>query len=140
ESETLPSEQRAAFARGLSTFALASDDLELAGELGAIAAAAFPRDLSIRQQLFDVAVRGRKPELLDATLAEVRTIEGEGPLWHYGRALRLVMAGESTANASERAIEELTAARKLRSGWSLPVLLAAEIYDRRGDTARAADA
>ncbi|MGC1274999.1 MAG: tetratricopeptide repeat protein [Planctomycetaceae bacterium] len=139
-SETLPATDRARLAGGLAELALTAGDVGFAWELGGLAATAFPRQLEIRRMLLDVAVQSRRTESMDEVLTDIRRIEGEGALWHYGRALKIVMLSDAKNGPPVAALDELTRARTLRPGWSQPVLLTAEIYDRQGETSRATDA
>ena len=141
-SEGLPADDRARLAGHLAGYAVIAGDLALAAELGAVAAKASPNDLAIREMLLDVAVRDEKYERLDGILAEVHRIEGPGALWHYGQALKSFTTSDKAQAGARwtKTLDQIAEARALRPGWSKPVLLAAEIYDRQGESSRAADA
>jgi tetratricopeptide (TPR) repeat protein len=138
-SERLSPADRTRLAEGLSSLAARSEAFELAADLAAMVAEARPNDLRIRQHGIDIAVRGRQWDRLEAILADVRKIEGEGPLWHYGRALQRLANAQGSDDLAV-AFDDASKARVLRPGWSKAVLLLAEILDRQGDAARAADA
>lgn len=134
-------QDRTQLAEGLAELALSVDEYDLARELGRVAAKAAPQRIEIRELLLDVAVRSSDAAALENVLAEIRAIEGEGALWHYGRAAGFVLnANQNTADSYASALEELRKARTLRPGWPQPVLLTAEIHERQGDASRAADA
>ncbi len=92
-----------------------------------------PNNLQIRLQLLDLAFRSGDDAGIKETLVEVEKVQGKGPHWRYGEALRLRLlakgAGDPLLN---RALKHLAQARKSYPTWPPPVVLAAQIYLRQG--------
>ena len=123
------------FTRNFAQIFLAIGDYDEAERLGLMGAELKPGDLSIRMLLFDVALRAKRPKMMDRVLRDVRGIAGEGPLWNYGQAVNLILLGhlahdrQSLANARLH----LTKAKSLRPTWSAIPLVSAEIEIQQGD-------
>lgn len=135
-------EERVRLADGLANLALALGDFDLASELGTIVSDAQPNNMRIRLLLLDAAFRGGREDAVTPILADLRRIEGEGPLWHYAEALRLTASAKADPESPLLAQAEthLAAAKVGRPGWSRLPLLSAEIAKLRGNDDRAADA
>lgn len=133
-SDLSPSDQLVLYA-GLSELALTIEDFDEAERLISLVAERQPNDLRVRLLLFDLAVRAGKTDALERVLAEVQRIEGTGPLWHYGQAVRLAVTAESQKRRDlhVQAREHLREARIKRPAWSRVPLLAAQISDADGD-------
>ncbi|MGQ0633609.1 MAG: tetratricopeptide repeat protein [Planctomycetaceae bacterium] len=132
---------------GLAELAIATEDWAFAKRLCRQLAQQQPNDLRIRLLLFDVYYREQPADAVEQerqhaqmkqVLAEVREIEGAGPLWNYGEAIRLSLEAaqadsrnqpEARAEAYARAKEHLTQARMARPAWSRVWLLSAQIAD-----------
>jgi len=127
--------EKLVFARNFALMFLAIDDCDEAERLGLIGAGLQPGDLSIRMVLFDIALRARRPALMERVLQEVRGITGEGPVWHYGEALNLILRGNLVNDEKSLAKARLHAAkaRALRPTWARIPLVSAEIELQRGD-------
>ena len=99
-------------------------------------------NLSVHLLLFELAFRSEDLEGMQASLARVQTIEGSGPLWRFGEAMRLCVQAvqEKSNDASlidplyDRALEQLAEAVVLRPNWSRIPRLKAEIFERRKRT------
>ncbi len=84
--------------RGLVAASLALNDFSQAERLGGILMADSPRDLRVRQEMFELAVQARDFKLMDAALDEIHRVESDGPIWHYAAALRLILPSEKDRN------------------------------------------
>jgi len=97
-------------------------------------------NISIHLLLFDLALRSGNLTAMNRSLQQVYEIEGNGPMWRVGEAIRLtVEAGKlDESKVAERqvlykkAIEQLAEAAVERPGWTRIARLKAEIYDRQG--------
>lgn len=123
--------------RGLANLALAISDFELAEELCVELSKLDPNNLSVQLLLFDLALLGDRKSILEEALGSIKRIEGDGPLWRYGEAVRLTIEGrgeDGDANALATAEIHLAEARISRPSWSRIPLLMAEIDDMQDDT------
>jgi predicted Zn-dependent protease len=95
--------------------------------------------LSIRLLLFDVALRAKQPKLMGEVLEEVKGITGEGPLWHYGEAVRLTLLSELSPSQEllSQARFHLVKAKTQRPAWVRIPLLFAEVETQSGDLSAA---
>jgi tetratricopeptide (TPR) repeat protein len=127
--------------RGLAGAFLQLDDFGRTRRLCYRVSAAEPTDLPIRLVLFDLAWRADDPSGLDQAVKEIYSIEGPGPFWHYGSALKLVIGikadKEREAGCLEEAQKHLIEARTLRPAWSRVPLLSAIISEAQNDVDRA---
>ncbi len=131
-------EERAQLLVGLGAFLLQLNDFEVARQYCSEAAKLLPHNLRARILLFDLALRAADPEALGEVVAEIEQIEGQGALWHYGRALELVLRSiVSKENHWSKARNLLMQAAALRPAWSRVPLLLAEIAERQGDSQQA---
>lgn len=106
------------------------------------AAGRLPADLSIRQQLFDLAMLAANDVAAGNYVEKLREVEGpEGVLWRYEQAARRVQAarrGDADALAeAKRLIGEVNARR--RNNWHRVLVLEAEIAEIEGSTDLALD-
>ncbi len=147
---TWPEDDRVALWSDLAELALAAGDLELAERLARRLGERELADLAVHRLAVDVALHGGDPAALETALEAIAEIEGEGPLWHFGRAALLVLqASAGTGDDSDpaaapaeeqartllaQAQEHLAAARRLRPAWARLPALAAEIYELQGDS------
>lgn len=119
---------------GLGAFLLQINDFEAARVYCQQAAELLPHNLRARVLLFDLALRAGDPAALGPIVAEIEQIEGRGALWHYGRAVELVL--RSVVSGENRWFEArnlLVQAGALRPAWSRVPLLLAEIAERQND-------
>ncbi|MDB5342793.1 MAG: domain protein putative component of TonB system [Schlesneria sp.] len=127
------------FVRNFAMMFLAIGDFPNAEEQGRLGATLQPTDLSIRLLLFDVALRAKQPKLMGEILEEVKRITGEGPLWHYGEAVRLTLLSELSPNQEllSQARFHLVKAKTQRPAWVRIPLLFAEVETQSGDLSAA---
>lgn len=125
---------RLALAVGITRWAIALEDYDLAKSLLQSIAAAEPANIQVRLLLFDIAWQTGRAETMETALKEVRQIEQDGALSHYGEALRLALVGKQKNDTAllEQAIARLAEARTRRANWAKTAWLAGEIYDFRG--------
>jgi len=140
ESKSMSAADRSRLAESLTGLAFEANALELAAVTAEVAAAARPNDLPLRQVMLELAVRRQKFDLLNGILTQIQQIEGNGALWHYGKALQLMAASDGGKESLKLALKEVQVARTLHPNWSKPALLLAEILDRQGESSRAANA
>jgi tetratricopeptide (TPR) repeat protein len=121
--------------RNLTLGYLVVEDFDAAERYGRAVAEARPTDLTSRLILFDVALRGKRPQLMQRVLDEVRSIAGEGPIWHYGMAVLISMSGniEKDPEAVTKARFHLAKAKTMRPTWPRIPLLYAQIETQIGD-------
>lgn len=136
-------EDKTAFYLNFTMLFLAAGDYEDAKQIGLAAAEAEPNDLTIRLLLFDVALRTKQPELMGKVLNEMGALTNEGPLWNYGEAVRLILAGEKDKDkekakeAFQSARVHLSKAMAQRPRWVRVPLMNAEIERLEGNSVRA---
>ena len=91
-----------------------------------------PHDALIRYRLFEMALAthdARDPAgslaELDRVLAEIDGIAGQGPLWKYGKAVRLKLeaGGKDKPELFDAAMNYADQARSMRLAWSRPYVL-----------------
>ncbi len=129
-----PEEDRVGLWRSLAAAALQIREVDLAGELARRVLEIDPTDSRVRMFLFDAALLAVDSTGMEQALEEIRHIEGEGPLWHYGTAvlLRLTASGDDREPLA-RAQRHLAEARAMRPNWSRLAALAAEIFELQGE-------
>ncbi len=129
------------FLQKMALMFLSINDYAESERIGLAGAALQPGNLSIRVLLFDVALRAHRPQLMKQVLNEVRAISGEGPLWHYGEAVRCTLAAQSRDQAKhlQRARLLLAQAQGQRPGWPQIPLLKAKIEMQLADKDDAID-
>lgn len=92
-----------------------------------------PNNLQIRLQLLDIAFRSQDDASIKETLEEVEKVQGKGPHWRYGEALRLRLLAKGAGDPLlSRALEHVALARKAYPSWPPPVVLAAQVYLQQG--------
>ena len=126
------SDDRLTLERGLAGLSFEAGDAVQAAEHARQACEIDPENLEARLFLFDLAFRNGDAAGVKRVLQEIRGLEGEGPFWHYGEASLCLLAKPASATLDEAAFEHISAAQKLRPGWSALSLLTAQIYDRQG--------
>ncbi len=99
-----------------------------------------PDNLAVRVALFEQAMRDHDREEMQAQLAAIREIDGEGAQWLYGRAVLLSLGAEDgSAPQLDQALKLLERAGEERPRWPRVPLLAAGIYERQGRQEEALD-
>jgi cellulose synthase operon protein C len=99
-----------------------------------------PHDAVIRYQLLELALRThnyREPADsladIDRLLSEIETVAGQGPLWYYGKAVRLrLAAAREKPESYDRAMKFAAEAQRRRLRWSRPHVLMGEICELQG--------
>jgi cellulose synthase operon protein C len=95
-----------------------------------------PNNVQVRFTLFELGLADNDPEKSKLALEEIRRIEGEGPLWHYGEAVRLMRQATGGGNEAllDEAMRRLGRAREMRPNWGRVPMMMAGIHDERGNT------
>ncbi len=119
--------------RGLAGLWLGTGEIAQAIRYARLACDADPQNLEARLFLFDVALDTGDAPVVKKVVQEIRELEGEGPLWHYGEAALCLLSKPATAALDEAAFQHISAARNLRPDWPALSLLTARIQDRRGE-------
>jgi len=138
DTNKFSAEERLRLCRSLAMYLWEAGDLEHAKLLAAQACEADRANLAIRLLLFELTYLSKDASGMEKVLAEIRSFQKEGALWHYGEAVRLAVLGEretdtqKQASQFQQAIEHLSAARQQRPGWGRIPLLAGRLYDRLG--------
>ena len=137
----------------MGRLAAALQDYDQAQRLWRIVADAEPANLRIRLMLIDLAWQAGRTDDMEQPIAEIRSLEQNGPFSHYGEALRLTGLGKRYKDKAERTkdnslLEQANALfdqadcqldetrAQYPSWWKIP-LLAAEISDIRGKSGTA---
>lgn len=103
-------------------------------------------NLSVHLLLFELSLRSDDATVMTESLAQVKSIEGGGPLWRLGEAIRLMVEASNLAASNPgsqattadalyfKAAEQLAEAAVRRPGWSRIYRLKGEISDRQKKT------
>jgi tetratricopeptide (TPR) repeat protein len=133
-----PASEKGSLLVGLGAVLLQLGDYDTARRYSSEAAELMPNSLRARILLFDLALQAADRGALARVVREIEEIEGRGALWHYGRAVELVLTSSSpTDNRLEEARGLLMQAAAMRPAWSRIPLLLAEISERQKDPERA---
>lgn len=99
----------------------------------------FAGDVRIQQLWFDLALKAGSEDAITQALAAIQRIEeGQGPLWHYGEALRLLrQARQGKKEVLDAARTHLEAAAKARPSWPSVVLARAQLEELLGQPEQA---
>jgi tetratricopeptide (TPR) repeat protein len=131
-TEQFSEAQRLQLWNGLLSSSRLAGDREQSRKLCRRVAEKKPDSLQVWLQLLNLAFESGDAAGIKQILKEVERIEGKGPLWHYGEAIRLKsMAKEGEAALLDQALQHVTETRKLSPTWSSPVVLAAQIYQQQ---------
>jgi cellulose synthase operon protein C len=125
---------------GLHIPCLQANDLPQARRLCEKVADSQPHNVQARFRLFELAQAAQDEAGMKKVLDEVKKIEGEGPLWCYGEALRLRMAvpaGRTDDPRLDQALVLLARAGKSRPAWAEIPRWMGNIYDQQGKSAEA---
>ncbi|MEI7457927.1 MAG: tetratricopeptide repeat protein [Pirellula sp.] len=139
------SKQKVQLASGFANYFLSLEDLERAKSYAQVVADSEEgqSNLLIHFLLFEMAFRSKDLTGITATLEQVKRIEGTGPLWRVGEAIRLSMEAEKLADSSQggqvdeidalytRAIGQLIEAAVERPTWARIPRLKGEIHLRQ---------
>ena len=117
----------------LGGYARQVGDYQYARQLWRRVAQSDRNNLNIRIQLLELAISLGDDAGIKETLREVEKVEGKGPRWNYGEAIRLQALAKGTDEALlNRALKHIDQARKSSPNWSKPVVLAAHIHLQQG--------
>ncbi len=130
---------------GLLNNLLEINEYDRAKQLCRQIARAQPHDATIRYRLLELALkthsRGDSAASLaelDRVLAEIDGIAGQGPLWMYGKAVRLTLeAQQGKPELFDEAMACATKAQQMRLAWSRPHVLKGVICRQRGNNKEA---
>ena len=97
-------------------------------------------NLAIHLLLFDLALQSGELATMGKSLEQVRTIEGRGPLWKVGEAVRLTIQADGLPESqlaerealNAQAINILAEAAVERPAWARIPSLKGEMFDRQG--------
>lgn len=118
-------------------------DVDTASQLYGRIAADDTENLRARLMLFDLGLRaGKIGQELDAILQEVGSIDREGPLWRYGRAVQIAVTAtaENQTAGLGPALELLRSAEQEWEDWGRIPFLRGWIYERMNQPNEAATA
>jgi len=140
-AEKLPDQDRQRVLSVLVGYSIQFSDFDAArqwcDELSRLA----PNNLKVRLLLFDLAIRAQDVASLKPVLDEIARIEGRGPIWHYGEAVRLFLESKGeNRDQLRQALDHLARASVLRPNWMRVPALQGQIYDLLGDTTAAINA
>lgn len=140
-AEKLSDEERQRVLGFLVGYSLQLLDFETArkwcADLGRLA----PNNLKVRLLLFDLALRAQDVAGLKPLLDDISRIEGQGPIWHYGEAVRLVLESKGEDQTQlRRALDHLARAAVLRPTWMRVPALQGQVYELLGDSSAAINA
>jgi tetratricopeptide (TPR) repeat protein len=92
-----------------------------------------PGESRPRLFLFDLALQGDNSNAVAQALEGIRAVEGEGPLWHYAEACRLIwLAKHEDKTGLEDARRHLNEAALSRPRWPRIAVCAGEIDELQG--------
>jgi cellulose synthase operon protein C len=142
------SEQRRQLATGFTGYFLSMGDFERGKKFAKVVADSEvgQSNLSINLLLFELAFRSGDLTAMTQSLAEVKKIEGTGPLWRVGEAMRLGVEAKILADSSQgskvaeiealfaKAIDQLSEAAVQRPNWARIPSLKGELNDRQNKT------
>ncbi|MGA2255636.1 MAG: tetratricopeptide repeat protein, partial [Thermoguttaceae bacterium] len=132
--------EKAQLWQGLMNYLEEIKEYDRAKELCRQIAGLQPHDATVRYHLFELALRthdARDPAAslaeLDRVLEEIDKIAGQGPLWLYCKAVRLMFeASRGDPKLLDAAMDYATQAQKTRQTWSRPHVLQGEICRQQG--------
>ncbi len=119
---------------GLAQMSLQTGQFEHTREMYRRLTEAQPNELRVWMLLFDLAMRAEDDSDIEHVLKQIRRIEGGGPLWEYGTALRLMLlAREGRTEHLDEALDRLARVAEARPDWARVPLLKSQIYELRDD-------
>ncbi len=139
------SKQRLQLAAGFAGYFLSLEDYERGKKFAQMVANSDvgQGNLSIHVLLFELAFRSNDVSAMNQTLDQVKKIEGIGPLWRVGEAIRLSVEAKKISESDKvnrvadrdalyvKAMEQLAEAAVQRPSWPRIARLKGEIYDRQ---------
>ena len=101
-------------------------------------AKADPNNIRVLFMLFEIAVRQQDDGAMQDALDQIEAVEGRGPFWLYGQAMRLSLLSKGKNDQQlQQALKYLQTAREQRPSWSRLPLLQGSICDQLGQTEQA---
>jgi len=139
------SKQKLQLAAGFAGYFLSLEDFERGKRFATIVADSDigQSSLSIHLLLFELAFRSNDVTAMNQSLAQVKKIEGTGPLWRVGEAIRLSVEAKNLTDSSQgsqaaqidalyaKAMEQLAEAAVERPSWPRIPRLKGELNDRQ---------
>jgi tetratricopeptide (TPR) repeat protein len=134
-TEGLTKDEQTALYAGLAGWTLAIGDFDETERLCTLVADEQATNLRVRLLLFELAFRAGRTEAMERVLTQVEKIEGQGPLWNYGKAVQFSVLAQRDKQPEkyELAKGHLKDARIARPDWSPLPLLLARINDAQGE-------
>jgi len=133
--KSLPTEDYQRLLATLVGYAIQLSDFDNARRWTEELAQTSPNNLKVRLLLFDLAIQTQDIKSLGNVLDDIARIEGKGPIWHYGEAVRLYLEAKGeNRSLLQQAIDHLTRAASLRPNWMRIPALQGQIYDLLGDS------
>jgi len=140
-AEKLSDEDRQRVLSVLVGYSIQFSDFDAARQWCAELSRLAPNNLKVRLLLFDLAIRAQDVASLKPVLDEIARIEGRGPIWHYGEAVRLFLESKGeNRDQLQQALDHLARAGVLRPNWMRVPALQGQIYDLLGDASAAINA
>ena len=126
---------------GLVLHLIQVNDLESAQKLCLQIAKKDPRNIRIRQVMFEMACKSQDatsilPEL-ERLLGEIEAVSGKGPFWLYGRAAWLTLQAKKHPEMLDEAERCLVRAREMRPTWARLPRLAGRVNELQGEVDKA---
>jgi len=141
--EKWPEAQKIELASGMARLLFSLGETDRAMQQAKIAADSTlgRNNIGIHLLMFELALRSGQLDAMAGTLQRVQEIEGQGPLWRVGRAIRLAVEADKTdakdsqqrSNLYSQALTQLSEAAVLRPAWARIPQLQGEIMDRQGN-------
>ncbi|MBN2578219.1 MAG: tetratricopeptide repeat protein [Pirellulales bacterium] len=130
--ESFNDQEKRALYDGLLGAAHLLGDQENLSRLAGLIAELDPQNIQIHFLQMDRAYQRADQTAMKTSMENLKKIEGEGPLWHYGQALLLELRYREKKDVKllEQALDNLTQAQKMRKSWSKIPLLRGAIYDQ----------
>lgn len=140
-AKKLPGEEYQRLLGTLVGYAIQLSDFDNARRWAEEVARLSPNNLEVRLLLFDLALYAQDMAVLSRVLDEIAQIEGQGPIWLYGQAIRLYLESKSeNRSLLQQALDYLSRAANLRPNWVRIPALQGQIFDLLGDTGSAINA
>ncbi|MDZ7620197.1 MAG: tetratricopeptide repeat protein, partial [Patescibacteria group bacterium] len=135
-----PEAERQQLLLGLMSTAQQIGDWEFMKQLAQKLVKEQPDNLGVRVALFEQAMRENDMAAMREELAAIKVIQGEGPQWLYGQAVVLSLGARDGADKRlDEALGFLQRAMEQRPRWPRVPLLAAGIFERKGQFEEALD-
>ncbi|MGQ9504587.1 MAG: tetratricopeptide repeat protein [Thermogutta sp.] len=130
----LPKEDYQRLLSTLITYAIQFSDFDNARRWTQELAQLSPNTLRVQLLLFDLVMQARDVAGLGKVLDDIARIEGKGPIWHYGEAIRLYLEAKGeNRTLLQQALDHLSRAGTLRPNWMRVPALQGQICDLLGD-------